>query len=66
MAVDNKLVARHSLNPDISLYFLSESAMYSYRSIFGRLHFKFDKHQSVSGFMLSGANFSQIELKKIK
>ncbi|CAI8880441.1 serine hydrolase domain-containing protein [Chryseobacterium sp. IT-36CA2] len=63
---NNKLVARHSINPDIPLYFLSESEMYSYKSHFGRLSFKYDKNKAISGFMLSGANFNQIEFKRIK
>lgn len=63
---NNKLVARHSINADIPLYFISESEVYSYESIFGRLDFKYDKNKTISGFMLSGASLNQIELKKIK
>lgn len=62
----NKLIARHSINPDIPLYFLSESEVYSYKSIFGRIHFKNDKNKTISGFMLSGASLNQIEFKRIK
>lgn len=63
---DNKLVARHSINPDIHLYFLSESEIYSYKSIFGRIDFKKDKNKTISGFMLSGASLSRVEFKKIR
>ncbi|MDR6457556.1 CubicO group peptidase (beta-lactamase class C family) [Chryseobacterium vietnamense] len=63
---NDKLVARHAINPDIPLCFLSESEMYSYKSIFGRLGFTYGNNKSISGFVLSGANFTQIEFKKIK
>ncbi|TZF93673.1 beta-lactamase family protein [Chryseobacterium panacisoli] len=62
----NKLVARHAINPDIPLYFLSESEVYSYKSIFGRIKFKNDRNNTISGFMLSGASLNQIEFKRIK
>ncbi|RQO40207.1 hypothetical protein DBR39_04455 [Chryseobacterium sp. KBW03] len=63
---NNKLIARHPLNPDIPLYFLSNSELYSSQSFFGRLDIKYDKNKIVSGFLLSGGNLSNIEFKRIK
>ncbi|KXH79137.1 serine hydrolase domain-containing protein [Chryseobacterium kwangjuense] len=63
---NNKLIARHPINPDIRLRFSNASSAYSYKSFFGGVDFKRDKNQTVTGFMLSGSNFSHVEFKKIK
>ncbi|WP_454046041.1 serine hydrolase domain-containing protein [Chryseobacterium sp. Marseille-Q8038] len=63
---NNKLVARHPLNPDILLYFSSSSQLYSYKSFFGKLDFKYDKNNDIKGFLLSGGSLSDIEFKRIK
>ncbi|MBP1164401.1 CubicO group peptidase (beta-lactamase class C family) [Chryseobacterium sp. PvR013] len=67
LVVENdKLVARHPLNPDILLYFSSSSQLYSYKSFFGKLDFKYDKNNDIKGFLLSGGSLSNIEFKRIK
>lgn len=62
----DKLIARHSVNPDVSLYPLHPLKFYSYKSFFGQLDFKRDKNGNITGFLLAGANMSNIEFKKIK
>lgn len=62
---DGKLIAKHAINEDVKLFPLSNKTFYSQKSFFGQLDFKFDKKNKVIGFMLSGANMSHIEFKKI-
>ncbi|AKK73975.1 hypothetical protein OK18_16425 [Chryseobacterium gallinarum] len=63
---DNKLVAMHPINPKIPLYPLNPTTFYSSKSIFGQLDFQYDKNKQIMGFKLSGANFSNLEFRKIK
>lgn len=62
----NKLIANHPMNRDVRLYPLSSKKLYSLKSFFGQLDFKYDKKNKISGFMLSGGNISNVEFKKIK
>ncbi|OCA79197.1 hypothetical protein BBH99_19755 [Chryseobacterium contaminans] len=62
---DGKLVAKHAINRDVRLFPLSNKRFYSHKSFFGQLDFKFGKKNMITGFMLSGANMSHIEFKKI-
>ncbi|WP_347216849.1 serine hydrolase domain-containing protein [Chryseobacterium sp.] len=62
---NNQLIARHAINRDVRLYPLSPENLYSLKSFFGRLDFKYDKKNKVTGFMLAGANMSNIEFKKL-
>lgn len=62
---EGKLVTKHTINRDVKLFPLSNKRFYSYKSFFGQLDFKFDSQNRVVGFMLSGANMSHIEFKKI-
>lgn len=63
---NNKLVAKHAINHDIQVYFSSLKRLYSYKSFFGQVDFKYDKNNKITGFMLSGANLHNVEFKKLK
>lgn len=63
---DNKLVARHAINPEVILHPLSLKSFYSREPFLGRIHFEYDKNNKMKGFILSGANMFNIQFKKIK
>ncbi|MFP3833623.1 serine hydrolase domain-containing protein [Chryseobacterium sp. SIMBA_028] len=63
---DNKLVARHAINPEAILHPLSPENFYSREPFFGRIHFKYDENNKMKGFILSGSNMFNIEFNKIK
>lgn len=62
---EGKLIAKHAINRDVRLFPLNKKSLYSQKSFFGQLDFKFDEKNKITGFMLSGANMSHIEFKKI-
>nr|WP_315027679.1 serine hydrolase [uncultured Chryseobacterium sp.] len=63
---NNKLIARHPINPDIRLYFFSLKSLYSYQSFFGQLDFKYNRNNKIIGFLLSGGSLHHIEFEKIE
>ncbi|MGU3374868.1 serine hydrolase domain-containing protein [Chryseobacterium sp. M5A1_1a] len=63
---DNKLVARHAINPEAILHPLSPESFYSQEPFFGHIHFKHDKNNKIKGFILSGSNMFNIEFNKIE
>lgn len=63
---DNKLVARHAINPEAILHPLSPESFYSREPFFGHIHFKYDKNNKIKGFILSGSNMFNIQFNKIK
>lgn len=62
---EGKLIAKHAINRDVKLFPLNRKSLYSQKSFFGQLDFRFDKKNKIVGFMLSGANMSHVEFKKI-
>ena len=62
---DNKLIAKHSLNYDISLYLLAKNSFYSKEAFFGEIDFIFNSDKSIIGFKLSGQNLKNIIFKKV-
>lgn len=63
---DNKLVARHAINPDAILHPLGQKSFYSQEPFFGHIQFKYDKNNKMKGFILSGSNMFNIQFNKIK
>ena len=62
---NNKLIAKHPINPDVRLYFSSLKKLYSYKSFFGQLDFTYDKNNKITGFLLSGESIYHIKFKRI-
>lgn len=62
---DKKLIAKHSLNYDITLYPLAKNSFYSKESFFGKINFIFNSDKSIIGFKLSGQNLKNIIFKKV-
>ncbi|MDR6545803.1 CubicO group peptidase (beta-lactamase class C family) [Chryseobacterium rhizosphaerae] len=63
---DGQLVAIHPINSSIQLYHLSPTTFYSFKSHFGRLDFTYDQNKKINGFLLAGANMSNIKFEKLK
>ncbi len=49
---DNKLIARHPINPDVLLYPLSSTNFYSHKSFLGQLDFRKDKKEILQDLYL--------------
>ncbi len=62
---DNKLIAKHSLNYDITLYPLSKNSFYSKEAFFGKIDFIFNTNGTIKGFKVSGQNLKDIIFKKV-
>lgn len=63
---NNRLVAKHAMNEDITLYPISKTSFSSGKQYFGKINFKADKKGNINGFNLSAAGLANIEFQKIK
>jgi len=62
---DNKLIAKHSLNYDITLYPLAKNSFYSKEAFFGKIDFTFNTNGTIKEFKVSGQNLKNIIFKKV-
>ncbi len=62
---DNKLIAKHSLNYDITLYPIAKNSFYSKEPFFGRIDFVFNNNRTIKEFKVSGQNLKNIIFKKV-
>ncbi|WP_100075252.1 serine hydrolase domain-containing protein [Chryseobacterium camelliae] len=63
---NNELIARHSSNDDITLHSFANNSFYSDEGFFGKLVFRKNIKEEITGFSLSGQNLNNILFVKIK